>query len=106
MDLIEEVFGGMRREDVREARIHAHAHALQARFLADVTALDPARLVVPDAAHRGNFLCYDLDDAEAWSTRLDAQHIVTDRRGRRLRFGFGIYQTTEEVDAALERLRR
>ena len=88
------------------AEIHAHAHALQARFLAGAAALDPARLVVPDAARRGNFLCYDLPDAEAWSARLDALDIVTDRRGQRLRFGFGLYQTADEVDAALDRLRR
>jgi selenocysteine lyase/cysteine desulfurase len=91
---------------VTPREIHAHAQALQARFLQGVTALDPARLVVPDAARRGNFLCYDLDDAEAWSARLDALGIVSDRRGQRLRFGFGIHQTTDEVDAALERLGR
>ena len=84
--------------------VHAHAHALQARFLGGVRALDPARLVVAEAAHRGNFLCYDLPDAEAWSARLDALGIVTDRRGNRLRLGFGIHQTAAEVDAALERL--
>ena len=54
---------------------------------------------------RGNFLAFDLDDAEGWQARLNAARIVTDRRGRRLRFGFGPYQTAEEVDAALERIR-
>ncbi|HZH45186.1 MAG TPA: hypothetical protein VEY31_00995 [Roseococcus sp.] len=98
---------------VTPREIHAHSQALQARFLAGATALDPARLVlpeaarlvVPEAARRGNFLCYDLPDAAAWSDRLDALGIVTDRRGTRLRFGFGIHQTAEEVDAALDRLR-
>ncbi len=89
------------------AEIHAHVHALQARFVAGLggTGLDPARLVIPlsDPA-RGNFLTFDLPDAEAWSARLDAARIVTDRRGSRLRFGFGLYHTAEEVDALLERL--
>jgi selenocysteine lyase/cysteine desulfurase len=93
---------------VTVAQIHAHAHALQGRFVAGLggMGLDPARLVVPLAEkRRGNFLAFDLPDAEAWSARLDALGIVTDRRGSRLRFGFGLYQTAEEVDALLARLR-
>ena len=34
----------------------------------------------------------------------DAANIVTDRRGRRLRIGFGLYHTAEEVDRLLDRL--
>jgi selenocysteine lyase/cysteine desulfurase len=89
------------------AAIHAHAHALQARFLAGLprAGLDPARLVVPrDDPARGNFLAFDLEDAEGWQARLAAAGIVTDRRGRRLRFGFGLYQTGEEVDRLLDRI--
>ncbi len=93
---------------VTPADIHAHAHALQARFVAGLggTGLDAGRLVVPvsDPA-RGNFLTFDLDDAEAWAARLAAAHIVTDRRGRRLRLGFGIYHRAAEVDELLARLR-
>jgi selenocysteine lyase/cysteine desulfurase len=92
---------------VSVAALHAHAHALQARFVAGLpgTGLDAAALVVPLAeARRGNFLAFDLPDAEAWSARLDAARVVTDRRGRRLRFGFGLYQTSAEVDALLRRL--
>ncbi|WP_458095726.1 aminotransferase class V-fold PLP-dependent enzyme [Roseomonas sp. WA12] len=88
--------------------IHAHAHALQERFCAGLagTGLDPARLAVPlGEARRGNFLAFDLDDAEEWQARLAEARIVTDRRGRRLRFGFGLYQTGEEVDEALRRIR-
>ncbi|MBP0491510.1 aminotransferase class V-fold PLP-dependent enzyme [Pararoseomonas indoligenes] len=91
------------------AAIHDHAVTLQERFCAGLqgTGLDPARLAVPlSEPSRGNFLAFDLDDAEAWQARLHAAGIVTDRRGRRLRFGFGLYQTAEEVDAALARIRR
>jgi selenocysteine lyase/cysteine desulfurase len=93
---------------VSTATIHAHAHALQARFVAGLpgTGLDPARLVVPLAdPNRGNFLAFDLPDAAEWQARLAAAGIVTDRRDRRLRFGFGPYQTEAEVDALLGRLR-
>jgi kynureninase len=93
---------------VSVADIHGHAHALQARFVSGLagTGLDPGRLVVPpEETRRGNFLCFDLADAEAWSAKLEARRVVTDRRGSRLRFGFGAYQTAAEVDALLERLR-
>ncbi|MBU8538338.1 kynureninase/PvdN C-terminal domain-containing protein [Falsiroseomonas tokyonensis] len=91
------------------AAIQAHAHALQTRFVAglDGTGLSADRLVVPlEEWRRGNFLSFDLDEAEAWQQRLHQAGIVTDRRGRRLRFGFGIYQTAQEVDALLARLRQ
>lgn len=90
------------------AMVRDHAHALQARFVAGLggTGLDPARLVVPlSEPRRGNFLTFDLSDAEAWQVRLAASGIVTDRRATRLRFGFGIYQTEAEVDLLLARLR-
>jgi selenocysteine lyase/cysteine desulfurase len=88
--------------------IHAHAHALQARFVAglDGTGLDPSWLVVPlDEPRRGNFLAFELPDAESWHARLATAGIVTDRRGGKLRFGFGLYHTAEEVDRLLDRLR-
>lgn len=91
------------------AMVRDHAHALQARFVAGLggTGLDPTRLVVPlEERQRGNFLTFDLPDAETWAARLAAARIVTDRRGTRLRIGFGIYQTEQEVEALLERLRR
>lgn len=93
---------------VSVADIHAHAHALQREFVAGLagTGLDARRLVVPlEEGRRGNFLAFDLPDAEAWQNRLEALGVVTDRRGSRLRFGFGLYQTGEEVAALLERLR-
>ncbi|MBI0536118.1 aminotransferase class V-fold PLP-dependent enzyme [Roseomonas sp. KE2513] len=90
------------------AAIHAHAHALQERFVAGLegTGLNPASLAVPlSEPRRGNFLAFDLDDAGEWQARLEAARITTDRRGRRLRFGFGPYQTADEVDEALARIR-
>ncbi len=93
---------------VTVAAVHDHAHALQARFVGGLagTGLDPSRLVVPLAERRrGNFLAFDLEDAEAWQARLAAARIVTDRRGRRLRFGFGLYHRVADLDALLERLR-
>lgn len=93
------------------AAIHAHARGLQEQFLAglDGTGLDgtglEARDLVATGTARGNFLAFDRADAEAWQARMARAGIVTDRRDRRLRIGFGIYQTAEEVDGMLRRLR-
>jgi kynureninase len=100
--------GWFEAEGLTTTMVRDHAHALQARFVAGLagTGLDPAALVVPlEEPRRGNFLTFDLPDAEAWQARLDAAGIVTDRRATRMRFGFGIYQTEAEVDALLARLR-
>jgi selenocysteine lyase/cysteine desulfurase len=100
--------GWFEAEGLTTAMVRDHAHALQARFVAGLggTGLDAARLVVPlEEPRRGNFLTFDLADAESWQARLAAAGIVTDRRATRLRFGFGIYQTAEEVDALLARIR-
>ena len=62
-------------------------------------------LVVPlGEPARGNFLTFEHDDAAAWHRRLHEAKIVTDVRGNRLRLGFGIYQTIEDVDRLVRRL--
>ena len=63
-------------------------------------------LAVPlSEAGRGNFLAFEHPDASAWHDRLRAANIVTDVRGTRLRVGFGLYHTAEDVDRLVERLR-
>ncbi len=98
---------------VDAAAIHAHARALQDRFLAGLRArparlLPPERLLVdPQALPCGNFLTFDLGSeaaAEAAHARLRAAEVVTDFRGTRLRIGFGLYQDTADVAALLKRL--
>ncbi len=105
---LDAALGWFEAQGLTTAMVRDHAHALQARFATglDGTGLDPARLVVPlDEPRRGNFLTFELPDAEAWQARLAAAHIVTDRRATRLRFGFGLCQSAAEVDGVLERLR-
>ena len=95
------------------AQIHAHARALQDRFLAGlrgqtVASLPLDALLIEPKDHAcGNFLTFDLgSDAAAADlhARLTASEVATDYRGSRLRFGFGLYQDPEDVDALLERL--
>jgi kynureninase len=90
--------------------IHAHAVALQERFMAamaerPVGPFSPENLVIPlSEPARGNFLTFEHDDTSSWYERLHAADIVTDVRGEHLRVGFGIYQTAADVDALIARL--
>ncbi|HEX6093772.1 MAG TPA: hypothetical protein VFZ07_10495, partial [Dongiaceae bacterium] len=94
------------------AEIHRHAHRLQASFARELAAmnsalLNPGHLVVPiENRDRGNFLTFRSTDAGDLHKRLLAADIVTDYRGDRLRFGFGIYHDAEDVDRLMDALRR
>ena len=91
------------------ADIHAHALRLQKHFLDGLARLAlrelPASALVPPAATpRGNFLAIDLDRAEEVHRAITAQNVTIDRRDRRVRFGFGIYQDEAQVARLLERI--
>lgn len=93
------------------ADVHRHAHRMQDRFLAGLEklALRELRvqdLVPPPGTPRGNFLVFDVDDAEDRYQRITNAGIGIDRRDRRLRFGFGVYHDDEQVDRLLETLAR
>jgi kynureninase len=91
--------------------LHAHATALMEHFLArlEPLALKGLRrrdLVTPfgnDAAH-GNFLAFRAPHAAAIEEALAAVDVQADHRGDRMRFGFGLAITRDEVDAAIERM--
>lgn len=97
-------------EGVTPTDIHTHAHGLQRHFVDGLAVLNhpvlgEQRLVVPMADPlRGNFLTFDSPDAATTQARLSAADIVTDVRGNRLRVGFGIYHTHDDVDRLLARL--
>ncbi|MFM9843148.1 MAG: aminotransferase class V-fold PLP-dependent enzyme [Dongiaceae bacterium] len=94
------------------AEIHRHAHRLQASFARELAAtnsplLNPGHLVVPiENRDRGNFLTFRSANAGDLHKRLLAADIVTDHRGDRLRFGFGIYHDAEDIDRLMDGLRR
>ena len=93
------------------ADVHGHAHRMQDRFIAGLerAALAELRvenLVPPRGSSRGNFLVFDVDDAEGKYKRMTASGIGIDRRDRRLRFGFGVYHDDDQVDRLLETLAR
>ncbi|MEM8712060.1 MAG: aminotransferase, partial [Planctomycetota bacterium] len=91
--------------------VHAHVKALQARFLEHVEsgAAGPFRSdeLVPSTPHpRGHFLTFRRTDAQALQRSMAEARIITDARGDRLRFGFGLYHTSVAVDALADRLGR
>ncbi|MFT3710349.1 MAG: hypothetical protein QM817_22225 [Archangium sp.] len=89
------------------AATRAHAHALQAKFIAGLPrgSVRTEQLVVSasDSA-RGQFLTFRTADARAISAALLKRHVVTDARDDRLRFGFGPYLDEGDVERALQLL--
>ncbi len=101
-------------EKVTVGAIHAHAHAMQERFVAElgrrgVRALPEEALVVPlSQASRGSFLTYRLSGSAGAAKRihdvLAAGKVMTDVRGDRLRFGFAPYHDVGAIDRGVERI--
>jgi selenocysteine lyase/cysteine desulfurase len=100
-----------RSEGVTVADIHAHVGMLQQRFLdgiaagpagpVDVGNLMPSR-GIPD---RGHFLTFRHPGVQGVFDLLLRDNVITDVRGDRLRFGFGLYHDPDDVDHLLDRLR-
>lgn len=91
-------------------RIHARVQALQGQFLEAVRAkragdLSLEQLVPgPSAPERGHFLTFRRADASDRQRALLDRGVVTDARGDRLRFGFGLYHDSSAVERLIERL--
>ncbi|HRJ68965.1 MAG TPA: aminotransferase class V-fold PLP-dependent enzyme [Beijerinckiaceae bacterium] len=102
------VFSWLEGLGLRVQDIHDHVLALQEHFLACVAArrigaLQVARLVTPmETRQRGHFLTFETPEAGALYERLLARRIVTDVRGDRIRFGFGLYHTALSVEQAAD----
>jgi kynureninase len=101
----------MAAEGIGIADVHAHATALMEHLLArleplGVKGLMRRDLVTPfgDGAAHGNFLAFRAENAAAIEAALAAVDIQADHRGDRMRFGFGLVSTLEEIDAAVDRM--
>jgi len=96
-------------ESVTPREIHAHARSLQSAFLAALAAkriaLLPADSLTPRLPlPRGNFCAFESEFAEDIRRRLARHHVVVDRRGARLRFGFGVYHDPGFPERLVERV--
>jgi selenocysteine lyase/cysteine desulfurase len=92
--------------------IHEKVQSLQLRFVEclrdlGLETLHPGQLVVSvDEPNRGHFLTFQTEAAESIHQRLLEEDVITDYRGDRLRFGFGIYQDEEDLARLCHTLRR
>jgi kynureninase len=81
---------------------HAYALSLQDRFLAKLPAALAGTLMIDEPRRRGRFLTFRAPEAQKIEAHLTARSIMLDRRGDRLRLGFGIYQDAEDVDRLID----
>lgn len=98
-------------EGVTVDDIHDHVRRLQHRFLAALTDARPNALgtrvpvVVPSGRrHHGHLLAFEVPHPAEVVAALARRNVVTDHRGSRVRFGFGVYHDDGDVDRLLERL--
>ncbi len=92
------------REDLDVPKIHTHIIAMQDYFLARLK-IHPGILLTPVRdAQRGHFLTFETTMAQTIHDDLLKRHVITDYRGSRLRFGFGLYHDETDIDRLLENL--
>jgi selenocysteine lyase/cysteine desulfurase len=103
-------FNGVRRmldeQGLTTTDVSAHAERLRARFARALAAGECGRLgeavvlnpIAGDSRPRARFLALKHADAQRWQAELLAAHVVTDVRDAVIRFGFGLYQTDEDVE--------
>jgi selenocysteine lyase/cysteine desulfurase len=86
--------------------IHSHVQVLQDLFL-DCVDERMVDCLVPDRSwsERGHFLTFRFPGAELVHKRLLEANVVTDRRGDRLRIGFGLYHDEDDVDRLLQKVK-
>lgn len=85
--------------------INNHVMEMQDYFLAALDEqkhplLNSRSLVVNDSKQRGHFLAFNLPDSSITQKlfeQLKQTGILTDYRGNRLRFGFGLYHTKNDI---------
>ncbi|WP_082496099.1 aminotransferase class V-fold PLP-dependent enzyme [Brevundimonas sp. Leaf363] len=93
------------------AAVADHARGLAARLqsaLPEAGELAGAEVLnsVEGDAPRARFLALRHPDAQRWRAALLAAEIVTDVRDDVIRFGFGLYQDTADVDRLVDACRR
>lgn len=92
------VMAMLAREHIDVGVIHNHVAALQDYFLSALPATHSHPVIAAGHANRGHFITFDTPDAGAICAALRTRNIITDHRGPRLRFGFGLYHDRGDVD--------
>lgn len=100
-------------ENLSVTKIHDFVKSLQKEFLKSIpdnfTSSQKLRpLYDINLEWHGHFLTFESDseeDATKTQEALKKLNVVIDRRGKRLRFGFGLYQNLDDVRDLCERLK-
>lgn len=94
------------------SEIHNYVKDLQTAFIQglpdDFLKIHHLRPLFRELEWHGHFLTFEAateDGAARTQDALKKANVLIDRRGRRLRFGFGLYQDLEDVSKLLSRLR-
>lgn len=101
------------KNDLNVDKIHSFVKTLQERFLKTLPTQFISHYQLTPLFHRelkwhGHFLTFlapSEKDAQKAQEALGNAGIIIDRRGSRLRFGFGLYQDLSDVDALTDRLK-
>ncbi len=101
-------------KEIKVSAIHDYVQKLQKIFLKDLPkafleAWSLKALFDQNLTWHGHFLTFEaptVEVAEKCHQTLADHHILIDRRGSRLRFGFGLYQDQEDVAELLARLNK
>ncbi len=73
----------------------------------DSDLLNPNNLITPtERKKRGHFLTFQIDDIEYIYKKLREKNIITDYRGNKLRFGFGLYHDIDDIDKLFNRINK
>ena len=92
---------GLTVEKINDYVMHIQQHFLSELAKQDHSVLNQTNLVVREASCRGHFLTFELANADvtqALAASLKEKGILTDSRGNRLRFGFGLYHTPDYIN--------
>lgn len=102
-------------EGITISDVHKYVQGLQERFLSRLGELkhehlNRDRLIYDDSrALHGHFFTFELESAEstaAFAKKLKEANIEIDYRANRIRFGFGIYQDSSDIDELFARLKK
>lgn len=103
------VYEMLEKERISVADIHSYVQDMQDFFLRHLEKLaspmlSAHMLMIKDKTKRGHFLTFQTNNAAYLQKTLQEHDIITDHRGDRLRFGFGIYQDKDMIHRLFEKL--
>ena len=99
-------------ESLSVSKIHSVIQENQKYFLSELDkknhpTVNSKNLLSADLNHHGHFLTFNMpstDETKKQVEKMKAQGLITDSRGSRLRFGFGLYHDQADIAAAVAKI--